>query len=65
MAALDGARQLAAAIEGLPAPKRLKLAATAAVPAGQLPLATLPAATLPGALGRVCCRPFRHTLPPK
>lgn len=50
VAAFEGGRQLAAAIDGLPAPKRLKLAAAGAVPAAQLALATLPAAALSGPL---------------
>ena len=46
VAPFEATRQLAATIEGLPAPKRLKLAALGAVPAAQPVLATIPATSL-------------------
>ncbi|GAB4822184.1 hypothetical protein N2152v2_009230 [Parachlorella kessleri] len=42
----EGGRQLTLTIEGLPAPKRLKLAAAAALPAAATALAVLPSAAL-------------------
>lgn len=52
MPAFEGARQLAAVIDGLPAAKRIKLAATGALPAALPPLAALPSTTPQGGS---CC----------
>ncbi len=53
VAPFEGARQLALTIDALPAPKGLKVAAAATLPAAQLPLATLPSAALQG--GQLHC----------